>query len=81
MKTTFLKTIVFGTLLTAGLTLSSCGKNNNQSEGDADGNDAMETTTETDNTDLVMDTVVEDNDTIVRTGGGPNENPTGTQVP
>ncbi|WP_294818284.1 hypothetical protein [uncultured Flavobacterium sp.] len=83
MKKTILKSALYSSLLIAALTFSSCKK-----EGEAD----ADATTATDTTEImpeseapnnpVMDTVVEkDGDTIVRTGGGKNDNPSGEQVP
>lgn len=82
MKKTIFRSAVFSSLLVAALSFASCKK-----EADAE-----TTTTTTDSTTIVpesdapdnpvMDTVTEkDGDTIVRTGGGKNENPVGTQVP
>lgn len=82
MNKTILRSAVVCSLLVAALSFSSCKK-----EGNADAaTDTTDTTgivRESEAPDNpVMDTVREkDGDTVVRTGGGKNENPVGTQVP
>mgnify|MGYP001313847456 FL=1 len=82
MRNTILKGALYSSMLVAVLSFSSCKK-----EGDADSTTEMNDTTgivpESEAPkNPVMDTVIEkDGDTVVRTGGGKNENPLGTQVP
>ncbi len=80
MKKTFLRSAVYSTLLVAALSFSSCKK-----DGDAENTttESTEVPAEADApSNPVMDTVREkDGDTIVRTGGGKNENPLEDQVP
>lgn len=77
------RTAVFAFAIASFVTLGSCkDKNENEMDGD--------TTTTTTTNDMdgelresPMDTVVTDNDTVVKTGGAdePNVNPVGEQEP
>ncbi len=80
MKTTIIRSMLMATMLTAGLSLTSC-KDKTTEEGN------MTTEADTLNgggaVESPMDTIVEDNDTIIDTGGASDSkvNPAGTQVP
>ena len=80
MKKKILRSALYSAVLMAAISFASCGK---KEDANTDTTETTEMeTTETESSDSVMDTVVEkDGDTVVKTGGGKNENPTGEQVP
>lgn len=83
MKTTFFKNTMLAAALIAGLTITSC--KNKTDEGDDRASDDVEAVDSTAgmSSEPIGDTIVRENDTIVKTGteNDTKENPIGTQVP
>jgi hypothetical protein len=78
---TILKNTMFAAALVAGLSLTSC-KDKNE-EGSAAGETETVDSTAGMSSEPIGDTIVRENDTIVKTGteNDTKENATGTQVP
>ncbi len=82
MKTNFLRNTLYVSLLATGLALTSCKDNAEGTTTETESTQAVDNTG-TMSSEPIGDTIVTDNDTVVKTGteNDTKENPTGTQVP
>ncbi|AWH85449.1 hypothetical protein HYN59_10120 [Flavobacterium album] len=82
MKKTILRNALYSTLLVTALSFTSCGKKETATDTETNTTtESVETEQDGDLDKGVRDTVVEDNDTVVKMGRQENPAPAQEQVP